>query len=97
MRPGVLVLILLAAMLGAAFGALNADLISLDVYFASIRLPKGAALLVALLIGWVLGGLLVWFVRVRSLRRELRKARRALAAMPATESASGPGAAANGR
>jgi len=72
MRLGVVVLILLAVVMGATFGALNADRILLDFWLIDFSVPKGAALLAALLLGWVLGGLLVWGLRVRALRRELR-------------------------
>ncbi len=76
MRLGVVVLILLAIVFGATFGALNSDRIAFDLYFADFELPKGAALLTALLVGWVSGGLAVWLLRVSRLRRELRAARR---------------------
>lgn len=76
MRLGVVVLILLFVLFGATFGALNADRVAFDLYFTDFELPKGAAVLAALLIGWVLGGLVVWFLQVLRLRRELRAARR---------------------
>lgn len=78
MRLGLVVLVLLAVVFGATFGALNSERILFDLYFTEISLPKGAALLSFLLIGWILGGLLVWLLRVRRLRHELRVARRAL-------------------
>ena len=78
MRLGVVMLMLLAVVFGATFGALNSDRVAFDLYFHELMLPKGAALLAALVLGWVLGGLLVWFVRVRRLRRELRSAKRML-------------------
>ncbi len=98
MRLGVVVLILLAVVFGATFGALNAEHIVLDLYLTEVSLPKGAALLAFLLLGWIFGGLLIWFVRVRQLRRELRVVRRSLRDlrsgenMPAVrEESSGPG------
>ena len=78
MRLGVVVLILLFAAFGAVFGALNADRVAFDVYFADFELPKGAAVLAALLIGWIAGGLVVWLLHVLRLKRELRVARRQL-------------------
>ena len=78
MRLGVVVLILLFAMFGAVFGALNADRVAFDVYFTDFELPKGAAVLAALLIGWIAGGLVVWLLRVLRLKRELRASRRQL-------------------
>ena len=78
MRLGVVVLILLAVVFGATFGALNSERIVLDLYLIEVSLPKGAALLAFLLLGWIFGGLLIWVVRVRQLRRELRAVRRSL-------------------
>jgi lipopolysaccharide assembly protein A len=80
MRFGLIVLLLLFAALGATFGALNSEGVTFDFYFATMHLPKGAALLCAILIGWLAGGLLVYFGmvlrlrrRVNNLTRELRK------------------------
>ena len=85
MRLGVVVLILLAVVFGATFGALNSEHIALDLYLVEVSLPKGAALLAFLLLGWIFGGLLIWFVRVRQLRRELRMVRRSLRDLRAGE------------
>lgn len=76
MRLGVVLLILLFAAFGAVFGALNADRVAFDVYFTGFQLPKGAAVLAALLIGWLAGGFVIWLMRVLRLQRELRAARR---------------------
>lgn len=78
MRLGVVVMILISVAFGATFGALNAERVLFDFYLIDLQLPKGAALLASLLLGWVLGGLLVWLVRVRRLRSELRRCRRLL-------------------
>ncbi len=91
MRLGVVVLILLAVVMGATFGALNADRILLDFWLIDFSVPKVAALLAALLLGWVLGGLLVWGLRVRALRRELRALRRSLAQQGASRVRPDPG------
>lgn len=81
MRLILLVLVLLVAACGALFGVLNRTPISIDFHFTQIHLPVGIALLVALLVGWLLGGLVAWFGHGR-LRRELRAVRRR-AAQPA--------------
>ncbi len=78
MRLGVVVLIVLSIVFGASFGALNSERIAFDLYFVDFSFPKGATLLAVLLLGWVCGGVLVWLVRVRSLRRELRQCQRQL-------------------
>jgi uncharacterized integral membrane protein len=58
---------------GVVLGALNADLIGYDLAFAQVQLPKGAALLGALVIGWLLGGLTAWVgVSTRQRRRQPR-------------------------
>lgn len=78
MRIGAVVMVLLFAAFGAVFGALNADSVVFDAYLARVELPKGAAVLVALLAGWVAGGLVVWCLHVPRLNRELRASRRQL-------------------
>ena len=80
MRLLIVLLVLLFVALGAMFGALNSDWIDLDLYLRSVSAPKGASLLVALLIGWLLGGSVVWLARVPRLKRELRRARQSSAA-----------------
>ena len=72
MRLGLILLILLFVALGALFGALNSDSIVLDLYFGVVQLPKGVALLGVLLLGWFVGGLVVYLGLVLRLRRRLR-------------------------
>ncbi|MEO6798569.1 MAG: LapA family protein [Rhodanobacter sp.] len=45
---------------GIVLGALNAGMVGYDFGFAQVQLPKGAALLGALVIGWLLGGVTAW-------------------------------------
>ena len=71
MRLGLILLALLFAIAGAAFGALNAEPVVFDFYFTTLTLPKGAALLCAVLLGWLLGGLLVYVALVLRLRRRV--------------------------
>jgi len=78
MRLILIVLTLLVIAIGALFGALNAGRIALDFYFFQTEVPTGAALLAALLLGWLLGGLVAWLGQVPRLRRDLRAARRQL-------------------
>lgn len=75
MRLLIVLLTLVFAALGAMFGALNSDWIELDFYMLTVSAPKGASLLLALLVGWILGGCMVWLVRIPGLKRELRRAR----------------------
>jgi putative membrane protein len=72
MRFGLILLTLVFAVLGAIFGALNSDSIPFDFYFTSVHAPKGAALLLALLLGWISGGLVVYLALVLRLRRRVR-------------------------
>lgn len=72
MRLLAIIILLLFVAAGIVLGALNADLVGYDLGFAQLQLPKGAALLGALLIGWLLGGLTAWLgvmMRQRSQRR----------------------------
>ena len=72
MRLGLILLALLFAAAGAAFGALNGEHVVFDFYFSAITLPKGAALLCAVLLGWLLGGIVVYVGLVLRLRRRVR-------------------------
>lgn len=69
MRLLVILLLLLFIAAGIVLGALNADLVGYDLAFAHIELPKGAALLAALVVGWLLGGLTAGFGLVSRRRR----------------------------
>jgi lipopolysaccharide assembly protein A len=75
MRLIVLIFLLLFIAAGVVFGALNADLVGYDLGFASVSLPKGAAMLAALLLGWILGGLTAWSGTASEHRRRLRRER----------------------
>lgn len=75
MRLLIVLLAIVFAALGALFGALNSEWITLDFYFRIFSVPKGASLLATLLLGWLLGGGMVWLARVPALKRELRRAR----------------------
>lgn len=79
MRVLAILLVLIFAVVGVIFGALNADMVSYDLVFAHVQLPKGAALFAALVLGWVLGGVLVWLLSAHPVRRRLKKTERALA------------------
>jgi len=58
---------------GIVLGALNAGMVDYDFGFAQMQLPKGAALLGALVIGWLLGGTSAWLgVRPRRARQSSR-------------------------
>ncbi|WP_343787058.1 lipopolysaccharide assembly protein LapA domain-containing protein [Dokdonella soli] len=78
MRLILIILILLVVALGALFGALNGARIPIDFYFFQLAMPTGAALLGALLAGWLLGGLVAWVGQVPRLRRDLRTVHRDL-------------------
>ena len=58
---------------GVVVGALNADMVGYDLGFAHVHLPKGAALLVILIIGWLLGGLTAWLGVISGHRRDNRR------------------------
>ena len=72
MRLGLILLALLFVAFGAVFGALNAERVALDFYFIVVTVPKGAALLGALLIGWFVGGLVMYASQGPRLRRRAR-------------------------
>lgn len=73
MRLLVIIMLVVSVAAGAVLGALNADLVSYDLLFTRLALPKGAAVLVAMVIGWLLGGVTAWLgmsSRQRALRRQ---------------------------
>ncbi|MEX1826691.1 lipopolysaccharide assembly protein LapA domain-containing protein [Luteibacter sp. CQ10] len=59
---------------GVVFGALNADSVPFDFGMARLSLPKGGAMLAALLTGWILGGITAWLGTSFAHRRKRRKA-----------------------
>jgi lipopolysaccharide assembly protein A len=77
--------------LGVGFSALNADPVVVDLYFSRFTLASGVLMILALLLGAVLGGVAVVAGVVWPLRRRLRKASRqdSNAAAPGEGSASG--------
>ncbi|HEY3522013.1 MAG TPA: lipopolysaccharide assembly protein LapA domain-containing protein [Rhodanobacteraceae bacterium] len=60
MRALIAILVVLFLILGVVFGALNPQHVRYDFLFAHFEISKGVALLLALLIGWLLGGALCW-------------------------------------
>lgn len=72
MRLPAIIILLVFIAAGVVLGALNADLVSYDLGFASVQLPKGAALLGAVVLGWLLGGLTAW-IGVSSRQRRARR------------------------
>jgi uncharacterized integral membrane protein len=76
MRPILIVLLLCVIALGALFGALNGAHVAIDFHFVQVDVPLGGALLCALLLGWVLGGLLVYFGVAMPLKRRIARQRR---------------------
>ena len=61
---------------GAAVGALNRDLVSIDLGVAAVATNTGVALLVALLIGVLAGGLAISASVVLPLQRRLARLER---------------------
>lgn len=76
MRLIVILILLLFVAAGIVLGALNVDLVSYDLAFARIELPKGAALLVMLVVGWLLGGVTAWLGVSAQHRRQRRHEQR---------------------
>jgi len=77
MRLALVIAVILFVVFGAVFGALNAERITLDLYFWQPSVPKGALILAAVVVGWLLGGLVAWLAprpRIHRARLMLRKA-----------------------
>ncbi|MDR6936140.1 LapA family protein [Luteibacter sp. 3190] len=75
MRLIAILFLLLFVAAGIVFGALNADLVPFDLGFARLSLPKGGAMLAAVLVGWILGGITAWLGTSLSHRRRRRRER----------------------
>ena len=86
MRVLLQVLIALAFMAGGVlFGAFNPQAVNIDFHWFVIPASLGVALLIAVLVGAVLGGIAVTVGIAWPLRRQLRKARREIDSVrPAT-------------
>lgn len=76
MRLLAIIILIIFIAAGIVLGALNADLVGYDLGFFNLQLPKGAALLGALVLGWLLGGLTAWVGVSSRQRRERRQQRR---------------------
>jgi uncharacterized integral membrane protein len=84
MRLLALIILVLFVVAGVVVGALNAELVDYDLAFFQLRWPKGAALLGALVLGWLLGGLTAWLGVSSAARRGRRQARTGADKKPAT-------------
>jgi lipopolysaccharide assembly protein A len=80
MRLIVMLLLVLFIAGGVVLGALNADLVGYDLAFTRVQVPKGAALLAVLALGWILGGLTAWLGVTTRHRRERRRADKTVSA-----------------
>ncbi|MBP1475748.1 DUF1049 domain-containing protein [Frateuria sp. MAH-13] len=75
MRLIALLILALFIVAGVVVGALNAGPVSYDLAFFQVTMPKGAGVLLALVIGWLLGGLTAWLGMSLRHRRVLRRTR----------------------
>ena len=73
-----LIVAIACVLLGAIVGALNTQSVVLDFGIASIRASLGLSVLVALLLGVVVGGTILAVGVVAPMRRRLRRAEQAL-------------------
>lgn len=81
--------VLLCIGAGIVFGALNQDLITIDLWFASVRTAVGVSLLLTLLLGALLGGIVIAASVVWPLRRRMNRLRRELSASVPASTAAG--------
>ena len=83
MRLALPLFALLCAVLGVLFGALNPQDVRVDLYWLTLDIRLGVALLGAILAGAILGGFAVILGVVMPLQRRLRRLRRERAQLPA--------------
>ena len=93
MRPILIVMLLSVIVLGALFGALNGAHVAIDFHFVQVDVPLGGALLCALLLGWLLGGLVAWLGHLPGMRRQARNIDELRARIRAGVAANGSGEA----
>ncbi len=77
-------------MLGIVFGALNRDVMRIDIFFTTLQASIGLTVLLVLLLGCLLGGLVVLATVVWPMRGDLAKAEKAAANKIATEGTHSP-------
>ncbi|RYH00275.1 MAG: DUF1049 domain-containing protein [Alphaproteobacteria bacterium] len=77
-------------LLGAVVGALNTQTVLLDLGLASIRASLGLSVLVALLLGVLVGGTILAIGVVVPLKRRLRRAEHASQAVATRTPRTGP-------
>lgn len=75
-RISFIIILVLAIALGLLIGALNHEIVNVDLLWVQLTWPLGLTLLAALVIGLLVGMLLAWLVSVLPLRLQLRKARK---------------------
>lgn len=56
----VVLIIVVFVLAGIVFGALNPAMVDYDLGLVRVEIPKGAAILCALVVGWLLGGVVAW-------------------------------------
>ena len=74
MRLALVIAIILFVVFGAVFGALNAERITLDLYFWQPSVPKGALILSAVVVAWLAPRPRI-HRELRETRKQLREAR----------------------
>ena len=75
--------------MGIVFGALNRDVMRIDLFFTTLQASVGLTVLLVLLLGCLLGGLVVLATVVWPMRANLIKAEKVAAKTP-TEGTSTP-------
>ena len=80
---------MLCLAVGLAIGALNAQPVLLDLGFTGLHSTLGVCVLLALLVGFVIGGLVLVASVVLPLRQRLRRATSPSGSAPPTSSSGG--------
>lgn len=75
-RIGFIIVLVLAIALGLLIGALNHEIVTVDLLWVQLDWPLGLTLLAALVFGLLVGILLAWLISVLPLRMQLRKVRK---------------------
>ncbi|MCF6264566.1 MAG: LapA family protein [Xanthomonadales bacterium] len=83
-RLSLYTLALLALVIGLLIGALNASSVNIDLFWQQLELPLGAALVIAFVLGILLGLFALYVFRVLPQAMQLRRLQKTVRTLKAT-------------
>ena len=92
-RISLYILAILALVVGLLIGALNSDSVSIDLFWTQLELPLGATLVIAFVVGVLLGLFTLYVFRVLPIGILLRRTRKKLRKLESPSTGIDPDAA----